>query len=34
MSDGDCATGERCHNVSVGVTCTGNTTSFALHFCY
>lgn len=34
MSDGDCATGERCHNVTVGVACTGGTTSFALHFCY
>ena len=31
--DGDCATGERCHNVTVGVTCA-TTTSFLLHFCY
>jgi len=32
--DGDCATGERCHNVTVGVTCSAGTTSFPLHFCY
>lgn len=32
--DGDCATGERCHNDSVGVRCTGPTATFLLHFCY
>jgi hypothetical protein len=32
--DSDCAAGERCHNVTVGVTCTGGTTSFFLQFCY
>ncbi|HEY7371858.1 MAG TPA: hypothetical protein VIF57_06735 [Polyangia bacterium] len=31
--DGDCATGERCHNDTVGVTCA-TTTNFLLHFCY
>lgn len=31
--DGDCATGERCHNVDVGVTCA-TTTTFLLHICY
>jgi len=33
-SDADCATGERCHNDTVGVRCTGPTTNFLLHFCY
>jgi hypothetical protein len=33
-ADGDCATGERCHNVTVGVACSGGTTSFNLHYCY
>jgi hypothetical protein len=33
-SDGDCATGERCHNDSVGVACGAPATSLALHFCY
>jgi hypothetical protein len=33
-SDGDCATGERCHNDTVGVACGGPATSLALHFCY
>ena len=32
--DGDCATGERCHNDTVTVRCTGPETSFLLHFCY
>jgi hypothetical protein len=32
--DGDCATGERCHNDSVGVACGAPATSLALHFCY
>ena len=32
--DGDCATGERCHNDTVGVGCGGPATSLALHFCY
>jgi hypothetical protein len=32
--DGDCATGERCHNDTVFVKCTGPETSFLLHFCY
>ena len=33
-SDGDCATGERCHNDSVGVACGAPATTLALHFCY
>jgi hypothetical protein len=33
-SDTDCATGERCHNDTVFVRCTGPETSFLLHFCY
>jgi hypothetical protein len=33
-ADTDCATGERCHNVTVGVTCTSGTGSLPLHFCY
>ena len=32
--DGDCATGERCHNDSVGVACGAPATQLALHFCY
>ena len=32
--DGDCATGERCHNVTVAVACGAGATSFALHVCY
>jgi len=32
--DGDCATAERCHNVSLGVACGGPATTLALHFCY
>jgi hypothetical protein len=32
--DGDCLTGERCHNVSVSVGCGGASTSLALHYCY
>jgi hypothetical protein len=32
--DGDCATGERCHNDTVFVRCAGPETSFLLHFCY
>jgi hypothetical protein len=33
-SDGDCATGERCHNDTVGVACGAPATTFLLHFCY
>ena len=33
-SDGDCLTGERCHNVSVAVACGGTSTVLALHYCY
>jgi hypothetical protein len=33
-SDTDCATGERCHNVTLGVTCTSGTASLPLHYCY
>jgi hypothetical protein len=33
-SDGDCATGERCHNVSVALTCSGTSTTMLLHYCY
>ena len=32
--DGDCATGERCHNDNVSVRCSGPVTTFLLHFCY
>jgi len=32
--DSDCATGERCHNVTVAVACGAGPTSFALHICY
>jgi hypothetical protein len=32
--DGDCASGERCHNDTVGVACGGPATSLALHFCH
>jgi hypothetical protein len=32
--DGDCATGERCHNVTVAVACGGASTSLLLHYCY
>ena len=32
--DGDCATGERCHNVDVTVNCGGPLTPLPLHFCY
>jgi len=33
-SDGDCATGQRCHNVTVAVACGTGATSFLLHICY
>ncbi len=33
-ADGDCPTGERCHNASVGIACAGTTTSLPLQFCY
>ena len=32
--DGDCATGERCHNDTVAVACGAPATSLTLHFCY
>ena len=32
--DGDCATGERCHNDTVGVACGAPATSLSLHFCH
>jgi len=32
--DGDCATGERCHNATVSISCSGTSTPIALHFCY
>jgi hypothetical protein len=32
--DSDCATGERCHNVTVAVACGAGPTSFLLHLCY
>jgi hypothetical protein len=33
-ADGDCPTGERCHNVSVAVACAGGSTQLPLQFCY
>lgn len=33
-TDGDCATGERCHNVDVTVNCGGPQTPLPLHVCY
>ena len=33
-TDGDCATGERCHNVDVTVNCGGPQTPLLLHVCY
>ena len=33
-TDGDCPTGERCHNDSVSVACGAPATPLALHFCY
>jgi len=32
--DGDCAAGQRCHNVTVVVTCGGTSTPLSLHYCY
>jgi len=32
--DGDCASGERCHNVTVAITCGGTSTPMLLHYCY
>lgn len=32
--DADCAAGQRCHNVTVAVTCGGTSTPLALHYCY
>jgi len=32
--DGDCATGQRCHNVSVAVACGGTSPPLLLHYCY
>jgi hypothetical protein len=32
--DGDCATGQRCHNVDVTVNCGGPLTPLPLHVCY
>ena len=32
--DGDCATGERCHNVEVTVNCGGPLTPLPVHVCY
>ena len=32
--DGDCLTGERCHNVTVAVACSGGSTQIPLHYCY
>ena len=32
--DGDCATSERCHNVSVAVACGGSSPPLLLHVCY
>jgi hypothetical protein len=32
--DPDCATGERCHNVSVAVNCGGTSPPLSLHYCY
>jgi hypothetical protein len=32
--DGDCATGERCHNDNVGVACGAPATTLVLHYCY
>ena len=34
MVDGDCATGERCHNDTVGLNCGGTVSSMLLHFCH
>ena len=33
-TDGDCATGERCHNVDVTVGCGGPSNPLPLHVCY
>jgi len=33
-NDPDCATGERCHNVSVSIACGGTSPPLALHYCY
>ena len=33
-SDGDCATGQRCHNVDVTLNCGGPQTPLPLHVCY
>ena len=32
--DGDCGTGQRCHNVSVSVACGGSSPPLLLHVCY
>jgi hypothetical protein len=32
--DGQCATGERCHNVTVTVNCGGPGSQLPLHYCY
>jgi hypothetical protein len=32
--DGDCPAGQRCHNVSVAITCSGSSAPLALHYCY
>jgi hypothetical protein len=32
--DGDCATGERCHNDNVGLNCAGTVSSMLLHLCH
>jgi hypothetical protein len=32
--DGDCATGERCHNVTVSISCSGASSPIALHYCF
>jgi hypothetical protein len=33
-TDGDCASGERCHNDTVGLNCAGTVSSMLLHFCH
>jgi predicted small lipoprotein YifL len=33
-TDPECATGERCHNVSVSIACGGTSAPLALHYCY
>ena len=33
-TDPECAAGERCHNVSVAISCGGTAAPLSLHYCY